>query len=78
MPASSIISRKTNFAGRRSRADPITGTVLFWARSQSSWGITQMRLIAMLFLVLSLAGCNGDRIKDSMNVPQVRPQTVLS
>ena len=37
-----------------------------------------MRLIAMLSLVLSLAGCNGDRIKDSMNVPQVQPQTVLS
>jgi hypothetical protein len=37
-----------------------------------------MRFIAMLALALSLAGCNGDRIKDSMNVRQVQPQTVLS
>jgi hypothetical protein len=42
------------------------------------WEITQMRLIAVLALALSLTGCNGDRIKDSMNVPQVQPQTVLS
>ena len=31
-----------------------------------------MRLIAILALALSLTGCNGDRIKDSMNVPQVQ------
>ena len=37
-----------------------------------------MRLIAVLALVLLLTGCNGDRIKDSMNVPQVQPKTVLS
>jgi hypothetical protein len=39
----------------------------------SGWEVTQMRFIAMLALALSLAGCNGDRIKDSMNVRQVQP-----
>ena len=34
-----------------------------------------MRVLAMLALVLSLAGCNGDRIKQGMNAPQAQPQT---
>jgi hypothetical protein len=30
-----------------------------------------MRVLAILALALSLAGCNGDRIKQGMNVRQV-------
>jgi hypothetical protein len=29
-----------------------------------------MRVLAILALALSLAGCNGDRIKQGMNSPQ--------
>jgi hypothetical protein len=32
-----------------------------------------MRVLAILALALSLAGCNGDRIKQGMNVRQAQP-----
>jgi hypothetical protein len=32
-------------------------------------GDEPMRILAILALVLSLAGCNGDRIKQGMNSP---------
>ena len=34
-----------------------------------------MRVLAILALVLSVAGCNGDRIKQGMNVRQAQPQS---
>ena len=34
-----------------------------------------MRILAILALTLSLAGCNGDRIKQSMNGRQAQPQS---
>jgi hypothetical protein len=34
-----------------------------------------MRVLAILTLALSLAGCNGDRIKQAMNVRQAQPQS---
>ena len=34
-----------------------------------------MRVLAILALALSLAGCNGDRIKQRMNVRQAQPQS---
>ena len=37
-----------------------------------------MRVLVILALATMLAGCNGDRIKDSMNVPQAQPQTAPS
>jgi hypothetical protein len=33
-----------------------------------------MRVLVTLALALSLAGCNGDRIRQGMNVRQVQPQ----
>jgi hypothetical protein len=34
-----------------------------------------MRVLVILALALSLAGCNGDRIKQSMNGRQAQPQS---
>jgi PBP1b-binding outer membrane lipoprotein LpoB len=34
-----------------------------------------MRVLAILALALLLAGCNGDRMKQGMNVRQAQPQT---
>ncbi len=34
-----------------------------------------MRVLAILALAMLLAGCNGDRIKQSMNGRQVQPQS---
>jgi hypothetical protein len=34
-----------------------------------------MRILAILALALSLAGCNGDRIKQSMKMRQAQPQS---
>jgi hypothetical protein len=36
-----------------------------------------MRILVILVLTILLAGCNGDRIKNSMNAPRAQPQTVL-
>jgi hypothetical protein len=33
-----------------------------------------MRVLTILALALSLAGCNGDRLKQSMNGRQAQPQ----
>ena len=35
-----------------------------------------MRVLAILALALSLAGCNGDRIKQGMNLPAQQPNAV--
>ncbi|SHN66525.1 hypothetical protein SAMN05444170_0973 [Bradyrhizobium erythrophlei] len=35
-----------------------------------------MRLVAILALALALSGCNGDRIKSSMNGLQAQPEMV--
>ena len=45
------------------------------ALMHSGLEIKPMRVLAMLALALSLAGCNGDRIKQGMNAPQAQPQT---
>jgi hypothetical protein len=39
-----------------------------------------MRVLAMFALALSLAGCNGDRMKDSINLqpPNAAPLAMLS
>ena len=37
-----------------------------------------MRVLAILALALSLAGCNGDRIKQGMNVPQPQSTELLT
>jgi hypothetical protein len=42
----------------------------FWTRE-----ISPMRVLVTLALALSLAGCNGDRIRQGMNVRQVQPQS---
>ena len=34
-----------------------------------------MRILVILVLATLLAGCNGDRIKNSMNAPRAQPQT---
>ena len=36
-----------------------------------------MRILVILVLATLLAGCNGDRIKNSMNAPRAQPQTGL-
>jgi hypothetical protein len=36
-----------------------------------------MRALLIWALALLLAGCNGDRIKNSMNAPRAQPQTGL-
>jgi hypothetical protein len=36
-----------------------------------------MRALLILALALLLAGCNGDRIKNSMNAPRAQPQAGL-
>jgi len=37
-----------------------------------------MRVLAILALALSLTGCNGDRIKQGMNVRQAPPQSMIA
>jgi hypothetical protein len=37
-----------------------------------------MRILVILVLATLLAGCNGDRIKNSMNAPRAPPQTVAT
>jgi PBP1b-binding outer membrane lipoprotein LpoB len=34
-----------------------------------------MRVLAIMALTLLLAGCNGDRMKQGMNMRQAQPQT---
>ena len=34
-----------------------------------------MRILVILVLATLVAGCNGDRIKNSMNAPRAQPQT---
>jgi len=41
----------------------------------SGLGRLAKRVLAILALALSLAGCNGDRIKQGMNVRQAQPQS---
>jgi hypothetical protein len=36
-----------------------------------------MRILVILVLATLLAGCNGDRIKNSMNAPRAQPQMGL-
>jgi hypothetical protein len=36
-----------------------------------------MRILVILILATLLSGCNGDRIKNSMNAPRAQPQTGL-
>ena len=38
-------------------------------------GDQPMRVLAILALATLLAGCNGDRIKQSKNAPQEQPRT---
>ena len=47
------------------------------ALMHSGLEIKPMRVLAMLALALSLAGCNGDRIKQGSEseAPQAQPQT---
>jgi predicted small secreted protein len=55
--------------------------VVIVAVAMSSCGDEKpMRVLAMLALALSLAGCNGDRMKDSMNLqpPNAAPLAMLT
>jgi hypothetical protein len=36
-----------------------------------------MRILVILALATLLVGCNGDRMKDSMNATGAQPQTAL-
>ena len=38
-------------------------------------GAQRMRLLAVIALAMLLAGCEGDRIKQSKNAPQAHPQS---
>jgi hypothetical protein len=57
-------------AGAHLRLAARAPTDTFW-----SLGDQPMRVLAILALALSLAGCNGDRIKQGMNVRQAQPQS---
>ena len=35
------------------------------------WGDQRMRVLAVIALAMLLAGCNGDRIKQSKNAPVI-------
>jgi hypothetical protein len=34
-----------------------------------------MRILMILFIATLLAGCSGDRVKNSLNAPHAQPQT---
>jgi hypothetical protein len=55
------------------RSGPGWSEMITRADVEAFWEIKAMRVLAILALALSLAGCNGDRIKDSNLQPPPAP-----
>ena len=55
----------------------LVGAASYCSRFRITTGEVMMRALLILAVALLLAGCNGDRIKNSMNAPRAQPQAGL-